>query len=143
MKKIAIFFFIVIVIVSIISYLYFNYKRQYNIAKNENKKFEEYYEQQIYGYDLATVINRAIDTNQTNQVQKDKKGKYVDNDNNSINIDIKILDTDETYDMEYLYSGGMDKFVKYYGEIQFQCTKLDYHKSTNRVKYMLFEQITQ
>ena len=143
MKKIAIFFFIVIVIVSIISYLYFNYKRQYNIAKNENKKFEEYYEQQIYGYDLATVINRAIDTNQTNQVQKDKKGKYVDNDNNSINIDIKILDTDETYDMEYLYSGGTDKFVKYYGEIQFKCTKLDYHKSTNRVKYMLFEQITQ
>ena len=43
--------------------------------------------------------------------------------------------------MEALYSGGMDKFVQYYGEIKFKCTKLEYHKTTSRVKYMLFEQL--
>ena len=143
MKKIAIFFFIIIVIVCMMSYLYLNYTSKYNRAKNENKKFEEYYEKEIYGYDLATVINMAVDTNQTNKIEKDEKEKYIENNNNSIKIDIKILDTDETYDMEYLYSGGMDKFVQYYGEIKFKCTKIEYHKTTNRVKYMLFEQITQ
>ena len=143
MKKIAIFFFIIIAIVCMMSYVYLNYTSQYNRAKNENKKFEEYYEKEIYGYDLATVINMAVDTNQTNKIEKDEKEKYIENNNNSIKIDIKILDTDETYDMEYLYSGGMDKFVQYYGEIKFKCTKIEYHKTTNRVKYMLFEQITQ
>ena len=54
-----------------------------------------------------------------------------------------MLDNDKTYTMETLYSGGMDKFVQYYNEIQFKCTNLEYHKTTNKVKYMLFEQITQ
>ena len=41
-----------------------------------------------------------------------KKDKFIENDTNSIKIDIKMLDTDKTYDMETLYSGGMDKFVQ-------------------------------
>ena len=54
-----------------------------------------------------------------------------------------MLDTDKTYDMETLYSGGMDKFVKYYSQITFKCTKIEYHKSTGKVKYMRIEQVTQ
>ena len=76
-------------------------------------------------------------------MSKDNKGRYIDNESNSIKIDIKMLDNDKTYTMETLYSGGMDKFVQYYNEIQFKCTNLEYHKTTNKVKYMLFEQITQ
>ena len=37
----------------------------------------------------------------------------------------------------------MDKFVQYYNQIKFKCTKIEYHKSTDKVKYMLIEQITQ
>lgn len=143
MKKIAIFFLILIIIVVGISYMYLNYKANYNQAKKENIKFETYYNQEIYGAELATIINRAIDNNIINEIQKDNKGKYINNDNNSINIDIKMLDDQKTYNMEKLFSGGMDKFVQYYNEIKFKCTVLEYHKTTNKVKYMLFVQITQ
>ena len=76
-------------------------------------------------------------------MEKDKKGKYINNDKNSINIDIKITDNDTIYNMEKLYTGGMDKFVQFYNQIKFKCTKIECHKETKKVKYMLFEQITQ
>lgn len=143
MKKLAIFFLILVIIVVGISYMYLNYKVNYYEAQRENKQFESYNGQEIYGSELTTIINKAIDNNENNEIQKDSKGKYINNDDNSIQIDIKMLDNDKTYSMETLYSGGMDKFVQYYSEIKFKCTKLDYHQVTNKVKYMLFEQITQ
>lgn len=143
MKKIALFFLAIVIIVAGISYMYLNYKASYNNAKKENLQFESYYEKEIYGAELTTIINKAMDRNSTNEVEKDNKGKYINNEKDSIQIEIKMLDNDKTYSMETLHSGGMDKFVQYYNQIQFKCTKLEYHKTTNKVKYMLFEQITQ
>lgn len=143
MKKIAIFFLIIIIIVVGISYMYLNYKANYNETKLKNVEFESYYNQEIYGGDLTTIINKAVDNNISNGVEKNDKGKYLDNQKNSINIDIKMLDNDKVYNMETLYGGGMNKFLQYYNQIRFKCTKIEYHKSTNRIKYMLFEQITQ
>ena len=143
MKKLAIFFLIIIIIIVGISYMYLNYKANYYAVQKENKQFESYHGQEIYGAELATIINKAVDNNQNNQVEKDSKGKYINNDNNSMTIDIKMLDNDKTYSMETLYSGGMDKFVQYYSEIKFRCVNLEYHKTTKKVKYMLFEQITE
>lgn len=143
MKKLALFFLIVVIIVSGISYMYLNYKANYNEAQKQNKQFESYLGQEIYGSELTTIINKAVDNNENNEVEKDNKGNYINNDNNSIQIDIDILDNEKTYKMETLYQGGMDKFVRFYGEIKFKCMKLEYHKQTNKVKYMLFEQITE
>lgn len=143
MKKLAIFFLTIIVIIVGISYMYMNYKANYYINQKENYQFSSYYNKELKGNEIATLINKAYDNNSSNNVAKDKKGKFVDNDNNSIKMDIKMLDTDKTYDMETLNSGGMDKFVQYYGQITFKCTKIDYHSSTGKVKYMLIEQITQ
>lgn len=143
MKKLAIFFLIIIVIIVGISYMYMNYKANYYTMQKENNQFSSYYNKEFKGNEIATLINKAYDNNLTNNVAKDKKGKFVDNNNNSIKMDIKMLDTDKTYDMETLNSGGMDKFVQYYGQITFKCTKIDYHSSTGKVKYMLIEQVTQ
>ncbi len=143
MKKIAIFFLIIIIIIVGISYLYLNYKANYYTAKRENQQFESYEGQEIYGTDVTTIINKAVDNNHKNDIKKDNKGKYINNDINSIQIEVKMLDNEKSYSMESLYGGGMDKFVQYYGEIKFKCTKIDYHKTTNRIKYMLLEQITQ
>ena len=143
MKKLAIFFLTIIVIIVGISYMYMNYKANYYINQKENYQFSGYYNKELKGNEIATLINKAYDNNSSNTVAKDKKGKFIENDNNSIKMDIKMLDTDKTYDMETLNSGGMDKFVQYYGQITFKCTKIDYHSSTGKVKYMLIEQITQ
>lgn len=143
MKKIAIFFLCVIIIIVGISYMYLNYKANYYEAKKENEQFSSYYNKEVQGTVVATLINKAYDNNLTQNVSKDTKGKFIGNDTNSIKIEIKMLDVDKTYDMETLYSGGIDNFVKYYGQITFKCTKIEYHQKTGKVKYMLIEQITQ
>lgn len=143
MKKIAIFFLVVIIIITGMSYLYLNYKANYENAKKENAQFVSYYNKEIYGAELATILNKAIDNNTKNDVKKDKKGKYINNNNNSINIDIRFTDDDTTYNMEKIYGGQIEKFVSYYNNIKFKCTKIEYHSSSDKVKYMLFEQITE
>ena len=142
MKKLAIIFLIGIIIIVGISYMYLNYKVNYNEARRENNKFESYYNQEFYGADVVTIINKAYDNNLTNAVEKDDKGIFKENDTNSIKIDVKRLDIDTTYTMETLYSGGMQNFVEYYSGIKFKCTKIEYHPN-KKVKYMLIEQITQ
>ena len=77
MKKIAIFFLIIIIFIVGISYLYLNYKANYNIAQRENKQFNSYENQEINGVELTTIINKAIDNNMKNQVEKDNKGIYI------------------------------------------------------------------
>lgn len=143
MKKLAIFFLIIIIIVVGISYLYLNNKAKFYEAQRENRQFESYNQKEIYGSELTTIINKAVDNNKNNEVLKDDKGNYINNENNSIQIEIKMLDNDKTYAMETLYNGGMDKFIQYYSDIKFKCTDLQYHKPTNKVKYMLFEQVTE
>ena len=143
MKKIAIFLLIIIGIVSTISYLYLNSISNQRMAQKENIKFEIYKDEEIAGAEVTTLINKAINTNQQNEIEKDKKGRYIDNETNSINIDIKFIDDDVTYNIEKIYNNGMDKFLTYYRDIKFKCVDVQYHDKTQKIKYMLFEQITQ
>ena len=142
MKKIAIFFITIILIVCAMFAMYITYKANYNTSKKANLSFEKYLNQEVYGSELATVINRAIDRNEKNEVEKNNKGIYQNNDTNSINIEIKMLDDDTIYQMETFYRGGIQNFINYYTNIKFKCVDIKYHSSTNQVKYMLFEQIT-
>lgn len=143
MKKLAIFFAILIIIICGIFGLYLNYKAQYNTSKKANLAFENYLNEEVYGTDLATVINRAIDSNEKNEVEKNNKGIYLNNDTNSISIEVKMIDNDSIYQMETIYNGGIQNFIQYYSDIKFKCVEIKYHSSTNKVKYMLFEQITE
>ena len=143
MKKILI--IIIAIIIAIIAglYGYFTYNNQENKIKKENAEYEKYYNTEIYGAELATIINKAVNNNEENSIEKDSDGKYIENNNTSIKIDLMIIDNETTYDMETIYNGGIDKFVKNFNTIKFKCTKIDYHKNTNKIKYMYFEQITQ
>ena len=143
MKKIAIFLVIIISIVCSIWYMYFNYKTNIENIQKENLEFEIYKDKEISGTELATIINRAIDTNLKNEVLKDKNGKYINNEKDSINIDIKFIDNDVVYNIEKIYNGGIQKFVNYYRDIVFKCTNVEYHNSTGKIKYIKFKQIIQ
>ena len=142
MKKTITFFIIILIIMGAIAlYICLRYKNL-EIAQQENKVFESYYEQEIFGIDLATLINKTMDNNFKNNVSKDKNNFYVDNGENSIKIDIKFTDDDKVHQMEELYNAGISEFVGLYNQIKFKCTNVEYHEKTSRVKYMLFEQIT-
>lgn len=143
MKKFIIIFIAVVIAVVAAIYGYFTYNNQANKIKKENAEYEKYYNTEIYGAELATIINKAINSNESNNTQKDNKGKYIENEQNSIKIDIKIIDNDTIYDMETFYSNGIDRFVENFNTIKFKCVNISYHTETGRIKDMLFEQITQ
>ena len=144
MKKVIIIILaIVIVAVAIVLFKYYDYKAQKSEIETFNVQYEQYLDKELYGADIASVINKAVDDNEKAGIEKDENEKYIQNDENSVNIEVKIIDLEEDtiFAMETLYSGGMEQFVQYYSMIMFECTEIKYN-SAGYVSYMLFEQIT-
>lgn len=139
-KTLLILIAIVIVIVCIIGIKYYSYMMEYNNVIKENEEYEKYKDQEVYGIDLATLVNKAVDKNEKNNIPKDDKNLYIQNDENSIEIEIYIEDNETTYKMEVFYNSGTEQFIQYYGNIKFKCSKIEYHEKTGKVKYILFEQ---
>ena len=75
------------------------------------------------------------------KVEKDEEGLYIENDTNSIKIDVKFLEADKAVSMEKIQSLGEDMFLKNYRSMPFSCTQKQYHEKTNQIKYLLFEQV--
>ncbi len=142
MKKLIIFFSVVIIIVCMISYIYILNKSNERITMQQNQLFESYYQRQVYGAEIATVINKAIDNNYKNNVEKDNNNLYIENSTNSIKINIKMIDNDTIYPMEMFANNGIQNFLEYYNNIQFKCVDIKYHENTKLVKSLLFEQVT-
>lgn len=144
MKKIIIFIMlIVIIVVSIFSTKYISYKINLDKIKENNLEFEYYLNKQVNGNDIVTLINKAVNSNEKNKVAKNEKGLYIQNNINSIKIQVTTIDLGEeiTYDMESFYNNGMAKFNTLYSSIMFECTKIEYN-SLGKVNYMLFVQRT-
>ena len=141
MKKIVIILAIVLSLVSIIAFQYYSYQVDYQITIEENAEYEQYQDKEIYGIDLATIINKTVDKNAKNGIQKGEKGNFIPNDTNSIEIEIFIKDNEKMYRMEIFYNNGTEEFLRYYGNIKFKCSNIEYHEKTGKIKYLLFEQL--
>jgi hypothetical protein len=141
-KTLIIIIAIFIVILSILLSKYYDLREEQNVVKEFNLKYEQYLDKEIYGTDIATIINKAVDDNENSFIEKDENGKYIQNDTSSVNIEIKIhdLEEDTIYTMETLYNGGMAEFVQYYNTVLFKCSSVEYN-SAGQISYMLYEQI--
>ncbi len=140
-KNLLILLGIFLIIVAVISYIYYNYAKTVRIANQINLEYEEYTQQEILGSALMTVINKATDQNEKNDIEKDKNKRYIENEEKSIKIEIKFKESDKIYAMEAISELGYESFVKNYSNMSFICTKKEYHNKTNQIKYLLFEQI--
>lgn len=140
-RTILVLFIIVMIIVMIIGVKYSSYKNEYNNVLKQNAEYEQYKDVEIYGVELATLINKTIDKNTKNKIEKDDKGIFIANEETSIKIEIYMQDNEQTYEMETIYNVGMQQFIQHYGDIKFKCLKIEYHKNTGKIKYLLFEQI--
>lgn len=132
---------IAICIVISITYAYSMYKNDVNQVQKFNNQFSKYIDQEFFGTELATIINLAIDNNEKNNIAKDTSGKYVTDDLYSVRVDVYMTDTQKTYSMETLNAGEISNLVNNYSNIQFKCTKVEYHKSNKRISYLYIEQI--
>ncbi len=143
MKKTIIYIVSIVIVICVLIASKLYTSKEYLIKIKEfNTKYENYTNNEIVGTEVASIINQAVDDNEYERIKKDKNGKYIQNDKNSINIEIKITEFSEEqiYTMETLYNGGIEQFVKYYGQIRFKATDIKYNEN-KRIKYILFEQI--
>ena len=140
-KNLFIILGIFLIIIAILVYFYYNTLKIGIISQNINKEYEKYTKENILGSTLMTIINKASDQNERNGIEKDIKDYYIENDINSIKIEVKFLESDKTFSMEAISSLGAQQFIKNYNMMTFKCTKKEYHQKTNSIKYMLFEQI--
>ena len=140
-KNVILILTIFLVIIVVIVYGIYNRRASISKSSIENKAYESFYNHQVLGTDVISIINKAVDSNEKNSVGKDEKGNYIENNENSIKIDIKFKELDQIITMERINEVGMQQFWQNYGALNFKCTKIEYHKKTNNVRYLYFEQI--
>ena len=120
-----------------------NLEADKNAIKKENIEYERYLGQNIYGAELATIINKAIDENEKNKVRKDEKNYYIENEENSIKIYINMKTVEKTYLMEEIYNNNITEFVKYFNLANFNGQTIEYHKKNGKIRSIIFEEILE
>lgn len=144
MKKGLILILIVLSVTSIIAISYISNK--YIITteiQKLNKEYEFYKDKTLLGTDVTTAINKALDSNERNEIPKDEKGFYIENDTNSIKVEIIMYNEDEpkVYQMETIQKVGITGFINNFNLIDFTCSKIEYHEKTKMVRKIVFEQV--
>lgn len=141
MKKYIFLILLVIIALTSIGYLYISYTSNQKEVQANNKIYENLYNKEITGTDFATIINKTIDNNEKNQVEKEENGYFIDNGKSSVIVEIKFKDSDEIFRIEAIDKNGIENFIKLYANLKFKCTKIEYHQKTQYVSYMYFEEI--
>ncbi len=144
MKKVLILILIALIVGIAVSvgYISNKYTKTSEIQKI-NKEYEFYKGKELLGTDVTTAINKALDSNERNEIPKDKKGFYIENDTNSIKVEIVMYNEDEpkTYQMETIQKVGITGFINNFNLIDFTCSKIEYHEKTKMVRKIVFEQV--
>jgi len=131
MKKIVISILVLSTIAIIIIYMNILEKQaQLKEIKFFNAEYELYRNKEVlYGTDIVTIINKAINSNEKNGIPKNEKGYYIDNENNSIKVDVYMSINKSTYEMETISKVGITNFIANFNLTQFKCSGIEYHKN--------------
>lgn len=144
-KSFFIIMLILVVITIIVAYAINTYRFEIESAQKLNNQYKEYYNMQVLGTELISLINRTIDINEKNEIPKNTNNYYIDNGENSIEVYVKFIYKSETktIQMEDIQKSGIESFVQMYSTASFKCTKIEYHSKTNNVKSVTFEEINE
>lgn len=137
-------FIICILFFIIMSILFVNLRqvqKQNRELQKFNLEYEFYNREDLCGVDITTVINKAIDNNEKYEVEKDENGYYIPNEEDSIIIYVKLINSSNTYKMERIKEIGLESFVEFFGEVEFKCTDIKYHEKSGRISNMTFESL--
>ena len=141
-KSIFVILTILFIIVIVTSLYIHNAQKLENIAIKHNQQYEEYCNKEILGTDLISLINKAIDYNEKNNVEKQENTiYYINNNTNSIQITVKFIGNDKIIKMENIAEKQTENFIKFFATATFKCNDIKYHKQTKNVQSMYFEQI--
>lgn len=131
---------IILIAILLFSYNYIQYENKQADVKRFNNVFLDYNRNNLFGTDLTTVMNKAIDNNEKYKIQKDESGLYIPDKLFSTKIYIILEKEGSNYPMENFYKVGIKEFTQYFGELNFECTKVNYHEN-GRISEMFFQAI--
>ena len=131
--------FLLIMIVLVLTLI--GIQSQNKLLSDVNVEYEFYINREIYGTELVTLINKAIDNNKKINVSQDKDGFYVDNGKDSIIITIKLAGTDKIIEMEKIFALGTGRFIDLYNSEIFVSESVTYHEETGRIATITFKQV--
>ena len=132
---------VIFIIICITCIYLINLRTDRNEIKRLNLEYEKYLGKEASGTEVATLISKAIDSNEQNNIEKNDKGYYTENEENSIRIDLKMATVDKTYPMETIYNNGIALFIQNFNSVNFKCTSIEYHKKTGKISKIVFEEI--
>ena len=146
-KNLIILISALLIICVFVVYVVINYRNMQMETQINNKEYIEYEDKTIVGTTLVSLINKTVDNNEKNNIEKDDQNVYIENDENSVKIYIYFLDLKKDneyiktpYTMEQIYNNDTENFIRLYGTSNFHCTNIDYHEKTGNVKSLTFEQ---
>ena len=148
MKKTVLYILLAVFIIVLVLYVNIsNAIAKQRKAENFNNQFEAYLNKDLSGNDIATIINKAIDNNEKNSIQKDEKGFYIDNGETTIRVELNMISYNEeneivynTYQMEAVDKLGIASFLENYNTATFKCSNIEYHQKTGQVSKIVIEQ---
>lgn len=141
-KTLIIILAIFIIILAFVGYYIYNTRQILALTKEINDTYEAYQDKEITGTTLIGIINKAIDDNEKNGVEKVQDSNlYEDNDKNSIIITVKFTEREEPVRMESIEEKDSKNFVQFFATANFKCTSIEYHSQTKQVKSLYFEQV--
>jgi hypothetical protein len=136
-KIIAVLLVLILIAVIVITVNIKNEQKRKLEIEAFNLPFVEYDKDTVNGLEVITAINKAINNNEKYNIEKDEKGKYVDDGQVSIRVFVKI--GDNTYNMERINELGRESFIEYFGTNSFTCEEIKYHEETGRVSELVFK----
>jgi len=142
MKKTIIVLFCIFLAILISLYSYYQSTQStLDKVKKFNYQFEQYLDREIYGADVATIMNKAIDNNEQYEVPKNSNGRYIEDNKYCLKILIKFKDVDKYYEMESIDKAGIKGFMENFNLSTFEITDYSYNEKTGRIGKIIIEEI--
>ena len=140
-KTLLIIFIVFLCIILFLFAILRNVQAQDREVKKFNIEYEQYIDKEIYGTEIATIINKAVNNNEKYEIEKDQDGFYIDDNMYTIKVEIYISVNDTTYQMETIYNHRTEQFVQNFNSELFKAENVEYHGKTGRIAKILFKQI--
>lgn len=132
---------IFLIVIIALSIMLVNTKSNNKKLQQVNAEYEYYLNRTIFGTELVTLINKAIDNNKKEELEKDENGFYIPNETSSILITVQMLNVEETYQMEKIFALGTEQFIELFNSSKFISEEITYHEKTKRIATILFKQV--
>ena len=110
-------------------------------VKKFNYQFEQYFDKEIYGADVVTIMSKAIDNNNKYDIARNEENKFIEDNKYCLKVMIKFKDVDQTFDMESIEKAGIEGFMQNFSKSTFKVIEYDYNEDSKRIGKIVIKEI--